>query len=231
MSSKHYRGDPAPRLSREDIAKKAARYLPQDSAVNLGIGIPALCANYLPKNTSIRYQAENGLLGYQELWPKGEGNPNIMDAGGNFPKAIAGMAFFDSVESFNMIRGGHIDITVLGALQVSKNGDIANWMISSRGIGSIGGAMDLAENTPTVIVTMEHTTTNNEPKIVENCSYPLTSKGCVNLIVTDVAIIEVIYSDTDNIQLLLKETAPGWTKTDIQKITAVELIFQHLPKA
>ena len=101
---------------------------------------------------------------------------------------------------------------------------------ASYGIGSIGGAMDLAENTPTVIVTMEHTTTNNEPKIVGNCSYPLTSKGCVNLIVTDVAIIEVIYSDIDNIQLLLKETAPGWTKTDVQKITAVEL-FQHLPKA
>ena len=231
MSIKHYLGDPAPRLSREDIAKKAAHYLPQDSTVNLGIGIPALCANYLLKNTNIRYHAENGLLGYQELWPKGEGNPNIMDAGGNFPKAIAGMAFFDSVESFNMIRGGHIDITVLGALQVSQNGDISNWMIPSRGIGSIGGAMDLAENTPTVIVTMEHTTTNNEPKIVENCSYPLTSKSCVNLIVTDVAIIEVIYSDTGKIQLLLKETAPGWTKNEVQKITAVELTSQHLPKA
>lgn len=223
MKDFSFNNDPAPRLSRNNIAKRAARFLPNSSVVNLGIGIPSLCANYLPSNIEVLYHAETGLLGYKDLSEDGKGNPNIMDAGGNFPIEVPGMVFFDSVESFNMIRGGHINITVLGALQVSGTGDLSNWMIPRRGIGSIGGAMDLAENTPTVIVAMEHTTTKNEPKIVGQCTYPLTSKNCVNLIVTDVAVIEVKYYENQKSKLILKEKASGWNITEIQKITSVEL--------
>ena len=223
MISLSFDNDPAPRLSRNDIAKKAAQFLPNSSTVNLGIGIPSLCANYLPSNIEVLYHAETGLLGYKDLYEDGKGNPNIMDAGGNFPVEIPGMVFFDSVESFNMIRGGHIDVTVLGALQVSSTGDLSNWMIPRRGIGSIGGAMDLAENTPKVIVAMEHTTIKNEPKIIEKCTYPLTSKNCVNLIVTDIAVLEVKYYKNQKSKLILKETASGWNITEVQKITSVEL--------
>ena len=223
MSELSFEKDPAPRFSRKDIARRAAKFLPNNSIVNLGIGIPSLCANYLPKDIDIYYQAETGLLGFKELYPKGKGDPNIMDASGNFPVVIPGLVFFDSIESFNMIRGGHIDITVLGGLQVSGNGDLSNWMIPTRGIGSIGGAMDLAENTPNVIIAMEHSTTKNDPKIVEECTYPLTSKNCVNLIVTDVAIIEVKYYSDINAKLILREAAPHWKIEDIQKITNAEI--------
>ncbi|MBI21188.1 MAG: succinyl-CoA--3-ketoacid-CoA transferase [Chloroflexi bacterium] len=223
MKNLSFNNDPAPRLSRNDIARKAAQFLPNSSIVNLGIGIPSLCANYLPSNIEVLYHAETGLLGYKDLYEGEKGNPNIMDAGGNFPIEVPGMVFFDSIESFNMIRGGHINITVLGAFQVSGTGDLSNWMIPSRGIGSIGGAMDLAENTPTVIVAMEHTTSTNIPKIVEQCTYPLTSKNCVNLIVTDVAVIEVKYYEKQKSKLILKEKASGWNISEVQKITNVEL--------
>jgi 3-oxoacid CoA-transferase subunit B len=159
--------DPAPRLGRADIAKRAARDLIDGTTVNLGIGIPALCADFLPDGVELLYHAENGILGFKELSAPGEGNPNLMDAGGKFPKLVPGMAFFDSVESFNLIRGGHIDVTVLGALQVSRTGDLANWMIPKRGIGSIGGAMDLAENSKRVVIAMEHNARGDIAKIGE----------------------------------------------------------------
>ena len=150
--------DPAPRLSRADIARIAAQMLPHGAVVNLGIGIPSLCADFVPEGVHLRYQAENGVLGYGELLPPEQGDPDLIDASGQFTKMTPGMAFFDSADSFAMIRGGHIDATVLGALQVSQYGDLANWMLPSRGIGSIGGGMDLAANTKRVIVAMEHTT-------------------------------------------------------------------------
>jgi 3-oxoacid CoA-transferase subunit B len=212
--------DPAPRLGRADIAKRAARDLIDGTTVNLGIGIPALCADFLPDGVELLYHAENGILGFKELSAPGEGDPNLMDAGGKFPKLVPGMAFFDSVESFNLIRGGHIDVTVLGALQVSRTGDLANWMIPKRGIGSIGGAMDLAENSKRVVIAMEHNARGDIAKIVEECNFPLTAPACVDQIVTDIAVIDI---DRESNRMVLRETAPGWSFDDVQARTEAEL--------
>ncbi len=220
MTNEIIGNDPAPRLGRADIAKRAARDLIDGATVNLGIGIPAMCADFLPDGVELLYHAENGILGFKELSAPGEGDPNMMDAGGKFPKLVPGMAFFDSVESFNLIRGGHIDVTVLGALQVSRTGDLANWIIPKRGIGSIGGAMDLAENSKRVVIAMEHNVRGDIPKIVEECSFPLTAPACVDQIVTDIAVIDV---DRANSRLVLRETAPGWLFDDIQVRTEAEL--------
>ena len=220
---KHLDNDPAPRLDRISIAKRAARDLIDGSTVNLGIGIPAMCADYLPAGVELRYHAENGILGFGELAKPNEGDPNLMDAGGKFPKRIKGMAFFDSVESFNLIRGGHIDVTVLGGLQVSKKGDLANWMIPKRGIGSIGGAMDLAASAKRVVIAMEHTTKSGIPKVVNECTFPLTAKNCVSQIITDIAVMDV---DKKHGQLILREAAPGWSFEDIQARTDATLVVQ-----
>jgi len=212
--------DPAPRLDRAAIAKRAARDLIDGSTVNLGIGIPALCADFLPDGVELLYHAENGILGFKELSEPGEGDPNLMDAGGKFPKLVPGMAFFDSVESFSLIRGGHIDVTVLGALQVSRTGDLANWIIPKRGIGSIGGAMDLAANAKKVVIAMEHTARGDIAKIVEECSFPLTAPSCVDEIITDIAVIEI---DRVSNRMILRETAPGWSFDDVQALTEAKL--------
>jgi len=207
------------KLTKEDIAYRASIELPENSYVNLGIGMPSLCAKYIEKKRNIRFQAENGVIGFSELANQRNLDPNLMDAGGQFLSRVPGLAFFDSAESFDMIRGGHIDISVLGGLQVSKKGDLANWMIESRGIGSIGGAMDLVAGAKQVIVTMEHVTKNNEFKILEACNYPLTGEKCVNIIVTDIAVIDVIKQG-----LLLREVAPGWNYEMIQSLTGAKLI-------
>ncbi len=212
--------EPAPRLNRAAIAKRAARDLVDGSTVNLGIGIPAMCADFLPDGVELLYHAENGILGFKELSEPGEGDPNLMDAGGKFPKLVPGMAFFDSVESFSLIRGGHIDVTVLGALQVSRSGDLANWMIPKRGIGSIGGAMDLAANAKKVVIAMEHNARGDIAKIVEECTFPLTAPGCVDEIITDIAVIEI---DHENGLMVLREVAPGWTFDDVQARTEARL--------
>jgi 3-oxoacid CoA-transferase B subunit len=220
-STKPGGNDPAPRLDRAAIAKRAARDLIDGSTVNLGIGIPAMCADFLPDGVELLYHAENGILGFKELSAPGEGDPNLMDAGGSFPKLVPGMAFFDSVESFSLIRGGHIDVTVLGALQVSRTGDLANWIIPKRGIGSIGGAMDLAANAKRVVIAMEHTARGNTPKIVEECTFPLTAPGCVDEIVTDIAVIKI---DRVSGRMILRETAPGWSFEDVQALTEATLV-------
>jgi 3-oxoacid CoA-transferase B subunit len=212
--------DPAPRLNRASIAKRAARHLVDGTTVNLGIGIPAMCADFLPDGVELLYHAENGILGFKELSAPGEGDPNLMDAGGKFPKLVPGMAFFDSVESFSLIRGGHIDVTVLGALQVSRSGDLANWMIPQRGIGSIGGAMDLAANAKKVVIAMEHNARGDIAKIVDECAFPLTAPGCVDEIITDIAVIEI---DRENGLMVLREVAPGWTFDDVQARTEARL--------
>ena len=212
--------EPAPRLNRATIAKRAARDLVDGSTVNLGIGIPAMCADFVPDGVELLYHAENGILGFKELSAPGEGDPNLMDAGGKFPKLVPGMAFFDSVESFSLIRGGHIDVTVLGALQVSRSGDLANWLIPKRGIGSIGGAMDLAANAKKVVIAMEHNARGDIAKIVEECTFPLTAPSCVDEIITDIAVIEI---DRENGLMVLREVAPGWTFDDVQARTEARL--------
>ena len=209
------------RLNREIIAMRVAKELQDGDVVNLGIGIPSLCSQFIPEGKTVIYHSESGVLNYGPMAEEGFEDQDLINASGQFLAPVDGMSFFSSSDAFAMIRGGHIDVTVLGALQVSKSGDLANWMIPSRGIGNVGGAMDLAVGAKKVIVAMEHNDKNGSSKIVNECSFPLTSKSCVSLIVTDIAVIKVVKS---GLQLL--ECAPGWTKEDVQNETEVELIFE-----
>jgi 3-oxoacid CoA-transferase subunit B len=208
------------RLDREVIAMRVAKELPDGAYVNLGIGIPTLVSNYVPEGMTVLYHSESGVLNCGPLADEGEEDIDLINAGGQFLKMVPGMSFFSSADAFAMIRGGHIDVTVLGALQVSEKGDLANWMLPERGVGNIGGAMDLAMGARRIIVATEHTDRNNRPKIVKECSYPPTGVGCVSLIVTDIAVIEVTGDG-----LVLKEVAPGWTSEEVQELTESELIL------
>ena len=202
------------RFNREIVAMRVARELQDGDVVNLGIGITTLCSQFLPEGRSVVYHSESGVLGYGPMAAPGEEDIDLINAGGQFLAPNPGMSFFNSVEGFAMIRGGHIDVAVLGALQVSECGDLANWMLPERGIGNVGGAMDLAFGAKRIIVAMEHSDRNGNSKIVRECDFPLTAPGCVSLIVTDVAVIRV---EADG--LLLTEVVPGWTADDVQEIT------------
>ena len=202
------------RFPREIVAMRVARELQDGDVVNLGIGIPTLCSQFIPEGRSVVYHSESGVLGYGPMAEPGEEDVDLINAGGQFLAMNPGMSFFNSVEGFAMIRGGHIDVAVLGAMQVSERGDLANWMLPSRGIGNVGGAMDLAAGARRIIVAMEHTDRAGNPKIVRECDFPLTAPECVSLIVTDVAVIEV---GEDGLTLI--EVAPGWTAADVQAIT------------
>ena len=207
------------RLPREVIAMRVARELKDGDIVNLGLGIPSLCSQYVPEGRTILYHSESGVLNYGPMAEEGEEDDDLINASGQFLGPTPGMSFFHSADAFGMIRGGHIDVTVLGALQVSEKGDLSNWMLPSRGIGNVGGAMDLAVGAKRVIVAMEHKGRHGEPKVVSECSFPLTSPTCVSLIVTDIAVISV-----EQEGLILRETAPGWRLEDIQNETEPELI-------
>lgn len=210
------------RLSRETIAMRIARELFDGAVVNLGIGIPSLVSSFVPEGMTVIYHTENGALGFgpvlsaEEMEEKAD--IDLVNASGQYVTPLPGMCFFHHADSFGIIRGGHVDITVLGVLEVSEKGDLANWMFPGRGVGNIGGGMDLAFNARKVIGATEHTTKDGKPKIVKTCSVPLTAPECVDLIVTDIAVIEVT-----NKGLLLKETAPGWTVEDIQALTEPKL--------
>ncbi|MCZ6788553.1 MAG: 3-oxoacid CoA-transferase subunit B [Chloroflexi bacterium] len=193
---------------------RVANELADGDYVNLGIGMPTLVSQFVPEGRTVIYHSESGVLNYGPLEAEGKADVDLINAGGQFLLPVPGMAFFNAAEAFAMIRGGYIDVSVLGAFQVSERGDLANWMLRDRGTGNIGGAMDLAAGAKRMIVAMEHTDTQGGPKIVRQCSFPLTGRGCVSLIVTDVAVIEVTPSG-----LLLKEVAPGWTAEDVQEIT------------
>ena len=207
------------RLYRDAVAIRVAKELPDGAYVNLGIGIPTLVSNCVPEGRTVIYHSESGVLNCGPPADEGEEDVDLINAGGQFLKMVPGMSFFSSCEAFAMIRGGHIDVSVLGALQVSEKGDLANWMLPERGVGNIGGAMDLAMGAKRIIVAMEHTDRNNRPKIVKECSYPTTGQGCVSLIVTDIAVIEVTKEG-----LVLKELAPGWTPEEVQELTEARLI-------
>jgi 3-oxoacid CoA-transferase subunit B len=206
------------KLNKEDIAYRASLELPSDSYVNLGIGLPSLCSKYLKNEKNVTFQAENGILGFNKISKNNEQDENLIDAGGQFLEETPGISYFNSADSFSMIRGGHIDVTVLGGLQVSEKGDLANWMIKTRGIGSIGGAMDLVTGAREVIVTMEHITKENKHKILKKCDFPLTGINCVNKIITDIAVIEV-----DKQGLVITEIADGWTLEQVQNLTEPKL--------
>ena len=202
------------KFPREIVAMRVATELQDGDVVNLGIGIPTLCSQFVPEGRSVVYHSESGVLGYGPMAEPGQEDIDLINAGGQFLAMNPGMSFFNSVEGFAMIRGGHIDVAVLGALQVSERGDLANWMLPSRGIGNVGGAMDLAVGAKRIIVAMEHTDRSGNPKIVKECDFPLTAQACVSLIVTDIAVIEIT---PDGLTLL--ETAPDWTPEDIQSLT------------
>jgi 3-oxoacid CoA-transferase subunit B len=200
-------------LTRELIALRVARELGEGMVVNLGIGLPTLVATFVPPERGVLFQAENGILGYGGVSER-DFDQDLINAGGQPVDLLPGASFFDSAQSFAMIRGGHVDVAVLGGLQVSERGDLANWNVPERGGGSIGGAMDLAVGVRRLIVAMAHTTRDGAPRIVRECSYPLTARGCVDLIVTDLAVIEVSPEG-----LVLRELAPNVTAEDVQAST------------
>jgi 3-oxoacid CoA-transferase subunit B len=208
------------RLDREVVAMRVARELPDGGYVNLGIGIPTLVSNFVSEDRVVFYHSESGVLNCGPLAEEGEQDIDLINAGGQFLSPVPGMAFFSSVEGFAMIRGGHLDVTVLGAHQVSARGDLANWMLPERGVGNIGGAMDLAAGAKTVIVAMEHTDRQGQSKIVDECTFPITGKECVTLIVTDIAVMRPTAEG-----LVLQEVAPGWTPEEVQQVTQARLII------
>ncbi|MBE0479498.1 MAG: 3-oxoacid CoA-transferase subunit B [Dehalococcoidia bacterium] len=207
------------RLDRQVMALRVATEFQDGNVVNLGIGIPTLASNFVPAGREIIFHTENGALGFGEINLPGEGDLDLVNAGGQTVKPQPGMCFFSHDESFAMIRGGHVDISVMGAYQVSEKGDLANYMIPERQVGTIGGAMDLACGAKRLIVTMNHTTKTGEARIVKECAYRLTARACVDLIVTDLAVIEVTANG-----LLLKEVAPGWSPDEVQSLTEPDLI-------
>src|SRR5512136_1133750 len=210
------------RLSREAIAMRIAKEFFNGAIVNLGIGIPTLCSSFVPEGIEVIYHTENGALGFGKVVTEEDkaefADIDLINAGGQYIYPRPGMCFFNHAESFAMIRGGRIDISVLGVLEVSEKGDLANWMFPGRGVGNIGGGMDLAFNAKKVIGATEHTTKDGKPKIVRNCSVALTAPECVDLIVTDIAVIEV-----KDKSLWLKEIAPGWTIEEVQALTEPKL--------
>jgi 3-oxoacid CoA-transferase subunit B len=205
-------------FSRQQIAERAAQEIAPGSVVNLGIGLPTLVADYLPNDYDVWFHSENGLLGMGPFPYEGDEDPQLINAGKQTVTVVAGGSFFDSALSFTMIRGGHVDLALLGAMQVSARGDLANWAVPGGRTMGIGGAMDLASGCRRVIVLMTHKTRDGAPKLVRECSYPLTAVGVVNRIITDLAVIDVTASG-----LALVECAPGTTPDQVQNATDAPL--------
>ncbi|MCB2362343.1 3-oxoacid CoA-transferase subunit B [Clostridium estertheticum] len=206
---------------REFISKRIAQEFKDGDVVNLGIGMPTMVANYVSKNINITLQSENGILGLGPNPKQGELNKDVTDSGGRHITVTPGASFFDSAYSFALIRGGHVDITVLGALEVDEEGNLANWMVPGKKVPGMGGAMDLVVGAKRVILAMEHMNKNGESKILKRCKLPLTAAKEVDTIITDMAVIDVIQGEG----LLLKEIALGLTVEDVRNATEAELII------
>ena len=207
-------------LSRDDMAKRLAQDIPNGAYVNLGIGIPELVAKYVPEGREFIYHTENGLLGMGPSPTDAEGDPELINAGKKQVTALPGSAYFHHADSFAMIRGGHLDLCVLGALQVAANGDLANWSTGTPdAIPAVGGAMDLVAGVKQIFVLTQHTTKDGSPKLVEACTYPLTGVGVVNRVYTDLAVIEIT---TKGFQLI--ELSPGVEFEFVQERTGADLL-------
>lgn len=210
------------RLDEQTIALRVAKEFEDGMVINLGYGMPGLCANLIPEEKTVYFHGENGILGYGALGEDKDKDYELINASDQPVTRMPGMSFFDSAMSFDMIRGGHIDLVVLGAYQVSQTGDLANWGRPGRPATGMGGAMDLAIGCRQVIVMMLHTTKDGAARIVKECSFPLTARNCVDKIFTDIAVIDVTRQG-----LVLREAAPGWTADEIQALTEAPLIIPH----
>jgi 3-oxoacid CoA-transferase subunit B len=215
-----------PGLTKEQIIRRAAQEFRPGYCVNLGIGMPTLAANHIPPGMEIVLQSENGLLGIGPFPLEGDEDADLINAGKQTITAVSGSAFFSSSDSFAMIRGGHVDLTILGAMEVDEEGSLANWMIPGRMVKGMGGAMDLVAGAKRIVVTMQHCAKDGSPKLLHRCTLPLTGRRCVHRVITEFAVVDVV----PETGFVVRELAPGFSIEDVQGVTGARLHLEGAPR-